>query len=101
MTMTTATAPADQPGLSTDETIRMTVRALRSARQVDAKVLATALGISRQSLYNRLNGAAQFLAAEIAILSVFFDVPIIDFYEGTVRVGRHIEGAITGIGTSQ
>lgn len=81
------TAAAADPGLTIDETIRQTVRALRSARRVDALVLARALGISRQSLYNRLNGAAPFLAAEIAGLATFFGVPIIDFYEGVVRVG--------------
>lgn len=70
-----------------DQTIRRTVRALRSAYDVDAKVLARHLGISRNSLYNRLNGAAPWLAAEIVGLAAFFGVPISDFYEGVVRVG--------------
>lgn len=88
--MTTAPADDTQPisaAEATNETIRRTVKALRSARNVDVPVLARYVGVSRGSFYNRLNGAAPFLAAEVAALATFFDVPISDFFEGVVRVG--------------
>lgn len=83
--MTTAQA-GPRPAAMTDETIRQTVRALRSAHTVDALVLARALGISRQSLYNRLNGSAPFLAAEIAAVAQFFGCSVQDIYDGVVRI---------------
>lgn len=84
--LTMTTALVNEPGPSPDETIRRTVRALRSAHEVDAKVLARHLGISRGSLYNRLNGAAPWLAAEIPALAAFFGCEIGDFYTGNVRI---------------
>lgn len=66
--------------------IRRTVRALRSVFEVDARVLARHLGISRGSLYNRLNGTAPWLAAEIVGLAQFFGCDIVDFYTGNVRI---------------
>lgn len=84
--MSTATPEQVTQTAPTDETIRRTVRALRSAYDVDAKVLAQHLGISRNSLYNRLNGAAPWLAAEIAGLAQFFQCEINDFYTGTIRL---------------
>lgn len=92
-------AAAGTSGLSTDETIRQTVRALRSARQVDALVLARALGISRQSLYNRLNGAAPFLAAEIAGLAHFFGCTVQDIFDGVVRITPPQAGRDTDVDT--
>lgn len=94
--MTSAATGVEPVELSVDDTIRQTVRALRAARQADSLVMARALGISRQSLYNRLNGAAPFLAAEIAGLAHFFGVPITDFYEGIMRVGRATGDGTTG-----
>lgn len=90
--MSTATVAAAQTS-SPDDTIRRTVRALRSAYEVDAAVLARHLGISRASLYNRLNGVAPWLAAEIVGLASFFDCEISDFYTGNVRITT---GAPTG-----
>ncbi len=88
--MSTATVDdTSTPG--PDETIRRTVRALRSAYDVDARVLAHHLGISRNSLYNRLNGTAPWLAAEIVGLAHFFGCDVVDFYTGNVR----IEGGAT------
>lgn len=87
--------------MSVDETIRATVRALRSARQVDVPPLARHIGVSRGSFYNRLNGAAPFLAAEIAGLAHFFGVPITDFYEGIVRVGAAPVSLDTGVDTER
>lgn len=88
--MTTATADtvhaASRP--DPDEMIRTTVRALRSAHQIDTAVIARHLGISRQSLYNRLNGHAPWLAAEVAALADFFQCDVQDFYNGTVRLDR-------------
>jgi hypothetical protein len=75
-----------------DERIRTTVRALRSAYEIDTAVLARHLGISRQSLYNRLNGHAPWLAAEVATLAQFFECEIQDFYTGTVNLGRPLTG---------
>lgn len=71
-----------------NEVIRVTVRALRSAHQVDALELAQHLGVSRQSIYNRLNGHAPWLASEVAALAEFFGCEIQDLYNGTVRIGR-------------
>lgn len=81
-----STAAAAETGPTPDETIRRTVRALRSAYEIDARDLASHLGISRQSLYNRLNGVAPWLAAEVAGLATFFNCEISDFYTGNIRV---------------
>ena len=77
----------DQGKPDPNEVIRVTVRALRSAHQVDAAVLARRLGVSRQSIYNRLNGQAPWLAAEVAALADFFGCEVQDLYNGTVRIG--------------
>lgn len=87
-----STATVDSAAPSPDETIRRTVRALRSAYDVDAKVLARHLGISRNSLYNRLNGAAPWLAAEIVGLAQFFNCEVSDFYTGNVRINATANG---------
>jgi len=92
--MSTALA-GQQPEDSTDETIRRTVRALRSAAEADAGDLARHLGISRASPYNRLNGVAPFLAAEIAGLASFFGCSIQDIYDGVVRVRQQSKGTVT------
>ncbi len=81
--------------LSLDEIICATVRALRSARQAEVPVLASFIGVSRGSFYNRLNGTSQFAAAEIGMLAQFFDVPVTDFYEGIVRVGPKAVSPVT------
>jgi len=86
-----------------NDTIRATVRALRSAHRVDAAVLARYIGISRQALYNRLNGHAPWLAAEVAGLADFFGCSVQDLFEGTVKLapqsGRdrnpQMRGAVT------
>lgn len=93
--MTTALAETT-PGPTPDETIRRTVRALRSAYEVDAAVLARHLGISRGSLYNRLNGAAPWLAAEIVGLASFFNCEIADFYAGNVRITDAAKARVSG-----
>ena len=72
----------------TDATITRTVRALRGAHQVDARDLAQHLRISRQSLYNRLNGDAPWLAADVAALADYFGCTIQDLYDGTVNLAR-------------
>lgn len=92
------TAVARTAGESPDDTIRRTVRALRSAYEVDAAVLARHLGISRQSLYNRLNGAAPWLAAEVVGLAIFFGCEVSDFYTGNVHIkaGGPIGADISG-----
>lgn len=95
--MTTAAADT---GHSTDEVIRQTVRALRSAHNVDALLLAKQLGISRQSLYNRLNGTAPFLAAEIATLAQFFGCTVQEIYDGVVRITPTPPRALTGARTA-
>lgn len=94
-----STAAAAETGPTPDETIRRTVRALRSAYEVDARDLARHLGISRQSLYNRLNGVAPWLAAEIVGLAQFFNCEIADFYTGNVRVDLAGAGRATGVAT--
>ena len=96
-TATVDTVSAPDP----DETIRRTVRALRSAYDVDARVLARHLGISRNSLYNRLNGAAPWLAAEVVGLAQFFNCEIVDFYTGNVRIVAAATGAATGVSNRQ
>lgn len=87
--MPPATTDRD-PSRDPDETIRRTVRALRSAYDVDARDLARHLGISRNSLYNRLNGVAPWLAAEIVALADFFNCNIADFYTGNIHIDRSI-----------
>jgi DNA-binding XRE family transcriptional regulator len=77
----------DQDEPDPNEVIRVTVRALRSAHQVEAVELARRLGVSRQSIYNRLNGHAPWLAAEVAALADFFGCEVQDLYNGTVRIG--------------
>lgn len=69
-----------------DATICATVRALRSAYGVDTAVLAQHMGVSRQSLYNRLNGAAPWLAHEVAAIAAYFGCKVQDLYDGTVSV---------------
>lgn len=81
-----STAAAAETGPTPDETIGRTVRALRSAYEVDSQDLARHLGISRQALYNRLNGDARWLAREVAVLAQFFGCEIADFYTGQVRI---------------
>lgn len=78
-----------------NEVIRVTVRALRSAHQVDALELAQQLGVSRQSIYNRLNGHAPWLASEVAALADFFGCDVQDLYDGTVRIGRPLMNRTT------
>lgn len=68
-------------------TITRTVRALRSAHQVDAGELARRLGISRQSFYNRLNDG-HWLAADVAALADYFGCTIQDLYDGAVDLAR-------------
>lgn len=80
------TSKLDGAGGGANEVIRVTVRALRSARQVDAAVLARHIGISRQALYNRLNGQAPWLASEVAGLAEFFNCSVQDLYDGVIRV---------------
>jgi hypothetical protein len=96
--MSTATVDTAQPPPA-DAIISRTVRALRSAYDVDARVLARHLGISRNSLYNRLNGSAPWLAAEIVGLAQFFNCEIADFYTGNVRVDAAGAGRATGVAT--
>jgi DNA-binding XRE family transcriptional regulator len=79
--------PDEQGKRNSNETITRTVRALRSAHQIDASELARHLGISRQSFYNRLNGAP-WLASEVAALADYFGVGVEDLYSGAVNLTR-------------
>jgi DNA-binding XRE family transcriptional regulator len=78
--------PPEQPKPDPNETIRAAIRALRAAHETDAIVLAKLLGISRQSLYNRLNGDAPWLAREVAQIADYYNVSVQDLYAGTVDV---------------
>lgn len=88
MTTVAADNHDDQRKADPNDTIRRAVRALRSAHQVDATDLARHLKISRQSFYNRLNGAAPWLATEVAALADYFGCSVQDLYDGTVHLTR-------------
>lgn len=82
-----STATEDRPQADgPDATISRTVKALRSALDVDARTLAAHLGIGRASLYSRLNGAAPWQAAEVASLAKFFGCDVGDFFTGRINV---------------
>lgn len=84
-----------------DATIGATVRALVSARRADTGVLARAMGISRNSYYNRVNGEKAWHARDVARAAAFFGVPITDFYDGVVRVGNAPTSRATGLSTPE
>lgn len=61
---------------------RAVVRMILAARGIGKDTLATTLGISRASLYERLNGRRAFTLGEVAIMAETFDVPVSIFFEG-------------------
>lgn len=78
-----------------DAIIGATVRALVSANRADTGALARALGISRNSYYNRINGEKAWHARDVYRAAAFFGCSIQDIYDGNVRVGRHAGAPVT------
>lgn len=84
-----------------DAIIGATVRALVSAHRADTGALARAMGISRNSYYNRINGEKAWHARDVYRAASFFGCSIQDIYDGTVRISPRGIGAVTGVDTER
>ncbi|MCF7551012.1 helix-turn-helix domain-containing protein [Pseudonocardia sp. WMMC193] len=86
--MTTAHVKAEDgtPAAQANDRIRLTVRALRSAYDVDVPVLARYVGVSRNTLYNRLNGMGPFSGGELVRIAEFFDTTVQAICDGSVTI---------------
>lgn len=84
--MTAAWASDDMTTDEPDATISATVRALAGARRADTAEIARAIGISRNSYYNRINGEKPWHARDVARAAAYFGVPIADLYAGRVTI---------------
>lgn len=84
-----------------DAIIGATVRALVSAHRADTGALARAMGISRNSYYNRINGEKAWHARDVYRAASFFGCSIQDIYDGTVRLSPRGIGAVTGVDTGR
>lgn len=79
--MSTATVTA-LPRRDDDAVISATVAALISGRHLRREDVAAAVGMSKTSMYNKLNGAAPWKAAEVSDLARYFQVSIQAMYDG-------------------
>ena len=84
--MTTASEQQIGTTAAANETIRRTIRALRSAHDVDVRELAAHVGMSRGSFYNRMNGTAPFIGGELVVLADYFGVTVQDICDGNVHI---------------
>ena len=80
-----------------DRTIAATVRALIHGRGVTAGDVATACGIARTSMFNKLKGTAPFKASEVYALARYFQVSVADLYSG---MGGAFPGPVPASGRS-
>jgi transcriptional regulator with XRE-family HTH domain len=66
----------------TDRVISATVKALYNGRGLTANQVARAIGVSHGTMSNRLNCLTSWTAAEVQALADFFNVAVVDLYEG-------------------
>src|SRR5690242_14557135 len=66
-----------------DENIGAVVRMLLAAKRGTPDDVASALGIHRSSLFEKMNGNRRWHASEVQTLSHLFGVPIATFYGGS------------------
>jgi hypothetical protein len=55
---------------------------LLGSRRMTPRDLAPIIQTSEATVYNKLNCATPFTAAEVALMAEYFAVPVIDFYDG-------------------
>lgn len=78
-----STAPVTTlPRRDDDAVISATVSALISGRRTKPEAVAAAVGMSKSSMYNKLNGTAPWKAAEVSDLARHFGVTIQALYDG-------------------
>jgi hypothetical protein len=66
----------------TDQVIAATIRALASGRDESIEYVASASGMTKSALYERLKGVRGFKASEVKALADHFGVGIGDLYDG-------------------
>lgn len=99
--MTAALAQEQLGDDDPDAVIGATVRALVSAHRADTGVLARALGISRNSYYNRINGEKGWHARDVARAAAFFGCSVQDLYDGNVQISQPGSRVVTGVDTGR
>ncbi len=67
-------------------TITAVIKALRGSRPTDDAALAAHLGMSRATLFKRLNQTSPWLAFEVARAAEYFVASVDDIYKGIARV---------------
>lgn len=65
-----------------DENVATVVRMLLAAKRATPDDVAKALGISRSTVFDKLNGNRRWYADEVQGLAQFFHLPIATFYDG-------------------
>lgn len=65
-----------------DENVSTVVRMLLAAKRGTPDALATELGISRSTVFEKLNGNRRWYAAEVQGLAHYFDLDVNAFYAG-------------------
>lgn len=79
--MSTATV-TPLPHRDDDAVISATVAALISGRHLRREDVAASVGMSKTTMYNKLNGTAPWKAAEVSDLARYFGVTIQALYDG-------------------
>lgn len=71
---------------TTNDTVRRTVKALHGFYGVPVEELARAVGISRATMFTRLNGKTDFSIGEVAVLADLFECSLDDLHKGRVNL---------------
>lgn len=71
---------------TTNDTVRRTVKALHGFYGVAVEELARAVGVSRATMFTRLNGKTDFTIGEVAVLADLFECSLDDLHKGRLNL---------------
>lgn len=72
----------------TNEIVRKLIDGLIRSRDATPTDAAAAVGMSKATMYRRLDGTTPFTAGEVAALAAHYEHPVGDLYEGRLHVQR-------------